>query len=238
MAFFFVPIASAKAGEVQTLTGDTVHRLLNVRRFKIGDEIQVQTEDGKRYLAEITEVSSRSMSVKLVSEAQLPVPQSREIRLAIGYISENNLDLVIQKSTELGASEIIIFQAEHSPHAIKSDRLAHKLERWNAIALNACEQLGRPTPPVIRYVDSISKALLHSAQTTCIFLEQNTKPFRDVKLSDATPITLFIGPEGGWSEPELDLITTNPVAKLVSIAPFTLRAETAAIAGLTLALQT
>jgi 16S rRNA (uracil1498-N3)-methyltransferase len=148
------------------------------------------------------------------------------VTLLQAYIAEQKLDLVLQKATELGAAHIVVWQAEYSPHEISSERMMHKYERFVAIMRNACEQSGRPAVPTLTFVPSLEKALTDATHITPVCLDAGgTAPL------PAGDCSLIVGPEGGFSEAERALCVQKNIP-VHALGTYTLRAETAAIAGL------
>ena len=226
MSFFFVE-AIPEPGTPATIVGEAAHHIGAVRRMKSGTEIALQDPSGGRYLARIESPGKRELVVLPLSPMPIPVRPERRIALLQAHIAEQKLDIVLQKATELGAARIIVWQAEHSPHEIATERVAHKRERFTAIMRNACEQSGRPDVPELIFADSLATALADADSTQFILLDAagaDTAAFGE-------DIALIVGPEGGLSDAERALCTTREMPAL-TLGTYTLRAETAAIAGL------
>jgi 16S rRNA (uracil1498-N3)-methyltransferase len=225
MSFFFVetPLTIGTPAEI---TGETAHHMAGVRRMKIGDHVELQDPAGHRFLAQIDDTQRRSLIVTPLREASIPARPSREVTLLQAYISEQKLDLVLQKATELGAARIIVWQAEYSPHELDTERMSHKTARFVAIMQNACEQSGRPDVPTLAFATSLSAALEMVSDKTPVVLDAGgTSDF------PPGPLALIVGPEGGFSDAERYLSDSRQIPTL-SLGTYTLRAETAAIAGL------
>jgi 16S rRNA (uracil1498-N3)-methyltransferase len=225
MSFFFVD-ESLTVGNPTEISGDAAHHIGTVRRIKKGEEIQLQDPSGSRVVARVDDVSKRALTVMPLRLSDMPAAPQRALTLLQAYIAEQKLDLVLQKATELGAARIIIWQADHSPHEMTSDRVAHKRERFMAIMRNACEQSGRPDVPALEFAGSLESGLALLSGETPVFLDAggsaDTPP---------GPLALIVGPEGGFSDAEYEIRTSRDFPT-VSIGTYTLRAETAAIAVL------
>jgi 16S rRNA (uracil1498-N3)-methyltransferase len=148
------------------------------------------------------------------------------------------MDWVIQKATELGVSEIVPIESQHSVVQLKADRVNHQLARWQRIALEAAQQSEQWRIPTVATPQSLS-ALLTSLATGTLTLmlaeRREGKSLQTVNLpQDARgSILVLIGPEGGWSQEEAQ------IAEQAGIQPITLgehilRAETAAIAAISI----
>lgn len=230
MSFFFID-SMLEPGIPATITGETAHHIGTVRRMKAGTEIMLQDPSGARYLVRIESSGKRELVVLPLSPAPIPAPPQRRVSLLQAHIAEQKLDIVLQKATELGAARIIVWQAEHSPHEIAAERIAHKRERFTAIMRNACEQSGRPNVPELIFADSLATALADTGSTQHILLDAAGTD----TIVYADNIALIVGPEGGFSDTERELCAQRSIP-ILSIGAYTLRAETAAIAGLTTSL--
>lgn len=224
MSFFFVetPLTIGTPAEI---SGDAAHHIAAVRRMKVGDQVELQDPSGARFVAEIVEAGKRSLTVTPLRMTPLPLPPERQVTLLQAYIAEQKLDVVLQKATELGAARIIIWQAEYSPHEVSADRMAHKIERFLAIMQNACEQSGRPDIPMLDFAPSLEAALNMTDATPLALDASGTGAF------PTGPLALIVGPEGGFSDDERYVRNARQIST-VSLGTYTLRAETAAIAGL------
>ena len=227
MSYFFCPV-DLSVDTSFILEGDLAHHIGNVRRIKKGEEIELQDPRERRFIVRVDAVAKRSVTITPLSEVTLPATPKHRVILLQSYVSEQNIDLILQKATELGTNKIVLFQAEHSPHTIPTDRLAHKLERWSDILRSACEQSGRPALPTLQISDSLAHALTH-AEGTLVALDQAGD-----EMPAAEKISLIVGPEGGLSKTEIALLK-NHSALFTRIGEYTLRSETAAIASLAVA---
>jgi len=151
-----------------------------------------------------------------------PEPQAR-ITIAIANLPAPALELVLSRCTEAGAFAFVVFQADRSVGR------GEKLERWNTIAREAAMLAGRLVIPEVSAASSADAAI--GAEDFPVMLQRDS-PQRLADVTEPRDIALFIGPEGGWSERELNLGETS-----ASLGPRNLRAETAALVGLAIALS-
>lgn len=227
MSFFFCDI-SLSLNTAAEIGGEVAHHIGTVRRVKKGEEVELQDPSGARFVARIDEIARRSITVTPLRPAPIPASPARAVTLLQAYIAEQKLDLILQKATELGAARIIVWQADHSPHEISPERLAHKHERFEAIMRNACEQSGRSDVPILEFSDSLEDGLASLADETPVFLNADGSG-----VFPTGTLALVVGPEGGFSDAE-DMVRAARNCPTISIGTYTLRAETAAIAGLAL----
>lgn len=226
MSFFFCEGTLSIRTEA-AIGGETAHHLLAVRRVKAGEEIELQDAARRRFRTTVKKVTKRDLTIEPLEEIALPHLPLVEATLLQTNIAEQKLDLILQKATELGVARIFIWQAEHSPHAIPTERMAHKLERWRAIMRGACEQSGRPVPPQLQVCASLQEALETANAPVVMLQESATRTLAEIPVEKN--VALVVGPEGGFAESEKNILRTATSARLGN---YTLRAETAAIAGL------
>ncbi|MFY4727706.1 16S rRNA (uracil(1498)-N(3))-methyltransferase [Nitrospira sp. BLG_2] len=236
MPVFFVPPQCITPPTI-SITGDLLHHLRDSLRITIGETLWFGDGQGTRYRAEITDVSKRTVTARILETAQKP-PRCRP-RLILGQslLKGEKMDWVIQKATELGVSEIVPIESRHSVVHLKADRLDNQLTRWQRIALEAAQQSEQWRVPAITLPQSLSTLLASRASTISLMLAERRegKSLQTVELpQDVTSsLLILIGPEGGWNKDEIE------VAEQVKAVPITLgqqilRAETAAIAAISI----
>lgn len=215
-----------RVNEKASLEGEAARHMRDARRVKVGEEIEVQDPVPKRYLARVLGVSREGVSILPFAEVPLPDKPKAHLTLVQALISEQNLDLILQKATELGVGHVVLFSASNSPHRIPAERLLHKSARWQKIMEAACEQSGRATPPFLSFGDIIDDAL-DFVHGPLYLLQQHAPPLRPTE-EDLSG--LIVGPEGGLTEKEVACALSRGAIP-ASVGLYTLRAETAAIAG-------
>jgi 16S rRNA (uracil1498-N3)-methyltransferase len=145
------------------------------------------------------------------------------------------MDWVIQKATELGVERIAPVQATHSVVRPRADRIEHQRARWQRIALEAAQQSERWCVPVIDEPVTISELLTRSKSATSkIVLAERSDDTSLTTVPLPGPddeVWLLIGPEGGWDDKELEQVLQHGYSA-VTLGPRILRAETAAIASI------
>jgi 16S rRNA (uracil1498-N3)-methyltransferase len=201
--------------------GDARH-LARSLRVRVGEEIEVVDPDGFMLTVRLDSVSPERVEGIVVAErAHQPEPGAR-ITIAIANLPAPALELVLSRCTEAGAHGFVVFQADRSVGR------GEKLERWNTICREAAMLAGRLRVPEVSAASSAGAAL--GAEEYPVLLDR-ASPQRLADLATPRDLTLFVGPEGGWSEREVDLSDTT-----ASLGPRNLRADTAALVGLSIAL--
>ena len=220
---FFIEEALSNKDSVLITREALVNQLKNVFRLVKGDEVLLFDNSGFDYLSEINffEKDSVSLNIKKVSE-NVVLP-SRETYLFTSMVKKDNFEWIIQKATELGVSHII---------PIISDRTEKKdlnLERMNKIIIEAAEQSGRGTLPLLCEVTDLETALHTYAHVKSIAWHTQAPKFVSQDVSET--LGAYIGPEGGWSGAEEEMFKKHGV-HMRSLGPQILRSETAVIAVL------
>jgi 16S rRNA (uracil1498-N3)-methyltransferase len=221
---FHVPAILA-AGEKVLLLDDELHHA-RVTRVRLGEAVEVFDGRGSCFVGELTEIDTSRAVVRLIE----PVAQEREsplaITLAMAVIQLDNFELVLQKATELGVRSVIPLLTERLE--VRQERFRGKADRWKKIVFEAVKQSGRSLIPAIELPQSFADVMSRDG-VKIVFDADETPSHRPVDHPEA--ITIFIGPEGGWSEEELALAKERG-ALIQRLGPRRLRAETAAIVGM------
>ncbi len=236
----FIPPEDIEKKEGIKLNEDKSHYLISVLRLKKGDTIEIIDGKGKAYEAKISEISKGNVFVNITGEIPSDTESFLNLILCQGILKGEKMDLIIQKTTELGVKKIIPIITERC--LVKETR---KIKRWRKIAEEAAEQCGRTVIPTVHEpVQFGSLFTVHCSQQMdgFIFWEEGGLPLKDAiqrLLSYTTlhhpntPILLFIGPEGGLTFEEVQLAEKHGLIR-TSLGKRILRAETAAIASVTL----
>lgn len=227
MSYFISP-TPLNTRDVCTLSGDEAKHLLLARRVKIGETVEVQDPNYDRFLCRITHIDKKGVALEVLSPVTTPPEPAVLVTVYQALIAQQALDIIIQKSTELGVQTLAVFQADYSPATLRPE----KLERWQRISLEAAKQCGRSKP--ITITTATLPDILKSIQTPCFYLSQHAaKSLTNLLPNHTEHCSLLIGPEGGWSKQEEQAFAGQPITPAL-LAGFVLRAETAAISAVTL----
>lgn len=211
----------------------TIKQMANVFRYKEGDSVTLFNGEGLDITYKITSISS-SVCELSKTESAPSILIDKKLTLYISVIKKDNVELVAQKVTELGALKIVPIISE------RSEKKGLNKERLEKIVIEASEQCGRGDIPVIDDIKSFDEAVsTKNPDSLSIFaqmggLKISEKAFQD-KLISTKEINLWIGPEGGWSEKEIEKFEKEKMTG-VSLGQTVLRAETAAIVAVALML--
>ncbi len=237
MSTFFVDSGAITPPTIR-IAGDLLHHLRSSLRVHAGDVLVLNDGCGARYRVEVTLVTAQVIDTRIIDQQTESARKNVQIVLGQALIKGDKMDWVIQKTTELGVAGIVPIHSAHS--VIKPDpkRLDHQRSRWKRIARDAAQQSERWTIPTIadpidlagiclQYASAPVKGILAERSSGLSLLSIPLPP--DPK----HPIVLLIGPEGGWAPDEQQLAQEQGFLPL-TLGPRILRAETAAIAALSI----
>lgn len=230
---FFVPSA-ARTGTAVALPADESAHLIRVLRLRVQDAIRVFDGRGGEWDAEVDEISGASVRVRL-GRAVEPAPEPRVATvLAVSLLKGDKMDEVVRDAVMLGVAAIHPIAAERSDAAVRQAERRGRLDRWQRIAIASAKQCGRAVVPEIAAVATLAEGLAAATGVTLFLAEPGAAaagivPLRDVPRADA--VTIFVGPEGGWTDAELQ--AGGAAAVLTTIGGLTLRADAVAIVALT-----
>lgn len=219
------------AGEKLLLPSHQYHYLADVLRFQEGDAIALFNGSDGEWLGRFYREGKKAGGVRIENKigGQREVP---DIWLVFAPIKNQAIEYLVQKATELGVSKLI---------PVKTDYAQMKrvnLERLERNAIEAAEQTGRTNvPPISEMVDLPALLAGWPTERMLCYGDENGTGLTARELQSSglkQPLALLIGPEGGFSPNEHYMLSKSAFTKAISLGPRVLRAETAAVAGLTL----
>jgi len=232
----FTEQSPTNLGEEIILPASESTHLARVLRIKEGDLVEVLDGKGGRFTAQCLQVS-RSLVTVHINEIQQDAAQVPAIRMAIAMGKGNKWDDLIRPLTELGVSVLTPLLTERTEGSVSSSKLQDKKERWQKLAQEACKQSGNTWMPKfedpITFTEFVS-GIAHKDDCWMTSLSPHTTSFAPKR--NAQRITLFVGPEGGWSSQEEEIAQAGGVNSF-SLGPHVLRLETAAVSALAVARQ-
>lgn len=224
-------IADRVEGDRAWLLGPNANHLFRVLRVKIGQTFEVAANDVLR-LATVAAASHEQVEFHLgavVESESLP-----QITVYLSIFKFDRMEWALEKLTELGVAEIVPVIAQRTEKHLAKAALA-RVERWRKIAREASQQARRVAPPQIADPAELKKALTAAGGGRIVLAETEQQVSLKAALAEChPPLALAFGPEGGWSETELELFHASGW-KPASLGNTILRAETAAIAAVAVA---
>nr|WP_314757478.1 16S rRNA (uracil(1498)-N(3))-methyltransferase [uncultured Lachnoanaerobaculum sp.] len=221
-------------GENAYIEGSDVNHIANVLRMKPGEELLISVKGDWDYLCKIVDIETDRVNLKVLEsmeQRELPV----NITLLQGIPKSDKLEMIIQKAVELGVSEIIPVKTKRVVVKIDEKKVDTKVNRWNAIAESAAKQSKRSIIPKVHEPMSIDNALeiVKDFGVKLIPYENADGIDKTRKILDnmdkTKNIAVFIGPEGGFEESEVERIK-NSGFEVITLGKRILRTETAGLA--------
>ncbi len=240
MPRFFCPLPLTTGQALELPAGAARH--VQVLRLQPGMDITLFNGQGGEFTATITRMGRSDVAVTVGTHLARECEAVRPVHLAMGMPANDRMDWLVEKATELGAASLQPLHTAHSVLRLKGERADKKQAHWQAMAEAGCEQCGANRVPAVWPVAELDTWLTRAASPApalrCVLsLAADTQPLADVLRTVAadTPVTFLSGPEGGLSEAE-DAKARALGWVPVSLGARVLRAETAALAALVLAL--
>lgn len=238
MYHFFVGSDQVEGDRI-VITGSDVNHIKNVLRMKEGEKVRISDGRSRDYQCALSVIGSERIEAEILTEEESDKELSSRIYLFQGLPKADKMELVIQKTVELGVYRIIPVAAKRCVVKLDKKKEASKIKRWNAIAESAAKQSGRTIIPEVEGVMSWTEALEYAKR-----LDINLIPY---ELAEGMPQTkqlieqiepgksigIFIGPEGGFDIGEVERaieIGAHPI----TLGRRILRTETAGLATLSI----
>lgn len=231
--FNFFAENQSRNGNCFLIEGSDYNHIKNVLRMDLGDTFLV-SQNGQSHLCQLTSFSENSLLATIVEEnyqdTQLPV----EIHLFQGLPKSDKLEWILQKCVELGADGVIPVETKRSIVKIEPKKKDAKQSRWQAIAESAAKQSKRSVIPTVHPATSFESALNMAKELDLVLVPyENKEGMASTKkalqqLKAGMKIGIFIGPEGGFEEKEIERLQEIG-AHIISLGKRILRTETAAI---------
>ena len=257
MPRLYYPVSDIEDNKIP-ITGDKARYLISVLRWKKGDKLTIFDGKGRCFRTQIEKAGRKEVVAKVIETFSDDIESPLHIILIQGLLKGDKMDLVIQRTTELGVREII-------PALTKRSQLREtkKVNRWRKIAAESSRQSGRSVIPVVhepldfknifevkRSVEklcglifyeeggmSLSQAVQQKMMQDAGFrmhdIGSNKIPQKHKLQDESSPIYIFVGPEGGFTTEEIALAQDKGLV-VTSFGRRILRAETAAISAITL----
>jgi 16S rRNA (uracil1498-N3)-methyltransferase len=229
--FFAQP--ESRCGDAFIITGSDYNHIRNVLRMKAGDRFLVSC-GGESHLCALSSFDEDSVTAAIVEEHFQSTELGVELYLFQGLPKSDKLELIIQKTVELGVSAIIPVEMKRCVVKLEEKKKKSRRERWQAIAESAAKQSKRSLIPEVGEVLSYQEAIRQAGEMDLFLLpyenERGMAATREAleKIRPGSRVAILIGPEGGFDPREVALAQEHGAA-CVSLGQRILRTETAAI---------
>lgn len=215
------------------LPEDIANHLLRVLRLGVGDSCVLFNGDGHDYTATFIEAGKRHARVQIRGVEAVNNESPLKITLLQGVARGEKMDLILQKSTELGVAAIVPVNSERSEVRLEGERAAKRLAHWNNVVSSACGQSGRACIPEVAAPAPLAQACnALPADSLRLCLDPRGQwTLNTLPAPGSGGIVVAIGPEGGWSPRDLETLAQAGFSGL-QLGPRVLRTETAGLATL------
>ena len=240
MPKFFVKNNQIEDNKINII-GEDVNHILNVLRMKKEDELIICDSDtSKNYLSKILELDKTQIECEIINEIESTSESNVEVHIFQGLPKADKMELIIQKSVELGVKEITPVEMKRSIVKLDGKDKIKKVDRWNKIAEVAAKQSGRDIIPKINNIVNVNEMVegfnQYDVVLVCyenekeVMLKQVLKKYKDIS---NIKIAVAVGPEGGIDGTEIDKMKEKS-ATIVSLGNRILRTETVCLSILSI----
>ena len=218
-------------GDEVEITGENLKHIVGALRMKAGEKLTL-CDDGINYNCELILAEKDKAVARVLSKEKNLSEPDVSVTIYQCMPKGDKLELVIQKAVELGVSKIVPVLSSRCVSRPDDKRAKKKNERYNKIALSACEQSGRGKKVEVAEMIDFNTAVKQAGNyDLCVlFYEGGGKPIREIVKTQKN-ICVFIGPEGGFSDNEVEALKQNG-AEVATLGKRILRTETAPLAAL------
>ena len=233
---FFAPSLDS-GDETVVLPRDEAEHLTRVLRLGVGDTVAVFDGRGHEFLARVASAVRRDVRVQLLSRVE-PAAESRVgLTLAQAVLKADKMDDVVRDAVMLGVSAIQPIVTKRTETTVAALMKSARVDRWRRVALASAKQSGRAVLPEIRMPLTLETMLDEPVAALRLMLVEPSASAGAERLSVIQQVptpndaTLFVGPEGGWIEPEWSAAAAHGV-RLVTLGERTLRADAVPVAAI------
>ena len=224
--------AELKPGARVALPESAAAHLARVLRLREGDACVLFNGDGRDYAATLASVGKREVVAEISVAAPVAGESPLRIVLLQGVARGEKMDLILQKATELGVAAVVPVNAERSEVKLDAGRAEKRVAHWRSVVVSACEQSGRAMVPEVAAPIALADAARAADATLKLTLDpQGEHTLASLSAPSPLSVAIAIGPEGGWSPRDRDLLRAAGFAGL-KLGPRVLRTETAGLAAI------
>ena len=214
------------------IEGEDVKHISKVLRCRIGEELEVCDNNNNEYICEITNIDKNQVELNILEKVDIQRESDLKIKVYQGLPKGPKMEMILQKLTEVGVDEIILVQTKRTVVKVDDKKEDKKLERWERIIYEAAKQSKRGKIPTLRGVLTFKEALADMKENDfniAPYENEKTKSIKQaIKGVNINNIGIFVGPEGGFEETEIEAIEEIG-GQSVSLGPRILRTETASL---------
>ena len=210
---------------IECLDTEIIHQIKDVLKIKVGEEMVLGDGLGRAAVATLKQINKNSLDFSVVNI----LPEKKEDKRVVLYaalLKRDSFEWLLQKAVEAGADEIVPLVSE------RTVKVGFNEKRWQKIIKEAAEQSQRHTLQILRPIQNFKEAL-NAAKGEVLFFDPSGDRLDNVEIKDKI-MSAFIGPEGGWTENEIQMVKDQK-AKMINLGDNILRGETAGVVATYLA---
>ena len=228
----FVDLPLAPGARV-TLPEDAAAHLVRVLRLREGEACVLFNGDGHNYDATLTSATKRGVDAEVTGARAIDNESPLRLMLLQGIARGEKMDLILQKTTELGVAAIAPVFADRTEVRLDGDRLDKRMAHWRSVVISACEQSGRARIPELLPARNLAEAAtaLPGDALKLTLDPQGDHRSASLAMPASATMVIGIGPEGGWSEKDRAVLRDHGFTGL-RLGPRVLRTETAGLAAI------
>jgi 16S rRNA (uracil1498-N3)-methyltransferase len=220
-----------RVGAEFTLPPDRAHYIANVLRLSPGRPLMLFNGKGGEYSGTLVSASKKSAVVEVDGFDPVERESPLDLELAIGLSRGDKMDWIVQKATELGVTRIAPLNTERSEVKLKQDRMEKKMDHWRQVIVSACEQSQRNRLPILDAPRDFGSLLAECSAERRLILHPGCHGSPLASNNRPRSVTILIGPEGGFSEDEVETASTHGFTGW-QLGSCILRTETAPVAAI------
>ena len=237
MPKFFIKTENLEENEEIWITGSDVNHIKNVLRKKVNDKLNICNSDTtKNYECIIKNIEENKIVCKILEEVKSMSESDLNITIFQGLPKSDKMELIIQKSTELGVKAIVPVITQRTVIKLKDKDKQNKVDRWRKIAEVAAKQSGRDIIPIIENIINIADIKFDEFDKIFVLYENEEKisikdEIEQLKNDNKEELNIgiVIGPEGGFAESEIEQLNLNQNVSVITLGKRILRTETVAL---------
>lgn len=222
-------------GNSHTLSGDDAYHAVKGLRLRVGEKLILCDKNSVDHVCVVEEIHGQTVQVQVIDSHKCCAEPNIKITLYQAFPKSDKMDLIVQKAVELGVFKIVPVLTARCVSRPDEKSLIKKRERWQKISKEAAMQSGRGIIPEILEPVTFNKvcSLLNDYDKTLVFYENGGEKIQNALNSNIKDLAIFVGPEGGFEEDEIDSIS-NYGATIATLGTRILRTETAPLAAISI----
>ena len=239
MSTFYIKNEQINENKIHII-GEDVKHIKNVLRYEIDDFLDVCDENGVRYKTKIINFKEDKIELQMLEISEETTEPCINVTLIQGLPKSDKMDMIVQKCTELGIKEIIPVITDRVIVKLDEKSEIKKQERWQKIAKEAAKQSGRQIIPTVQNATNLKNIIENLSKYDIVIVPYECEKDRMLKSvlrkqkDEIKNIAIVIGPEGGFSNEDIDILSKCQNLEKVSLGPRILRTETAGFATLSM----